>query len=333
MIEYAGIRDVHLEISTFCNAACPQCPRNFNGYPHNDGYPELNLTLDNARCIFSKEFLQQLTKININGNFGDLVMNPESADIVEYFANENKNLKITISTNGGARNRDFWQRLARTGAHVYFCLDGLEDTHHLYRQNTVWSTVIKNAQTFIEAGGHATWKMIEFKHNQHQITDCRVLANQLGFRQFQLVDQGRDTGPVYDKNGNLTHVLGDYQGETEFRVVFHDWRSEPQDIKNYKLGKTVTKITCDTITHRSIYVAANGDIFPCCYLGLYPRTFGHGTYSEAANAQIAPLMRENNALEFPLDHCLKWFKSVEESWKKREHSEGRLFICDNVCGS
>ena len=333
MIEYSNVRDVHLEISTLCNAACPQCPRNANGYPHNDGYPELNLTLENAKKIFSYDFLQQLISININGNFGDIVMNPEGADIIEYFFSENKKLKVSVSTNAGARNRDFWQRLARAGAQVTFCIDGLEDTHHLYRQNTVWSTVIKNAQVFIDAGGKAIWKMIKFKHNQHQIVECQRLSRQLGFWGFQIADQGRDTGPVYDKNGNLTHILGDYQGETEFRVVFYEWRSAPQDIKNYKIGKTVTKLECETINRKSIYIAANGDVFPCCYLGLYPRTFGHGTYSEAANKQIAPLMRENNALEFPLDHCLKWFKSVEESWKKQEYTDGRLFVCDKVCGS
>jgi len=332
MIEYKNIREVHLEISTFCNAACPQCPRNFNGYPHNDGYPELNMTLLQAKQIFQPQFLRQLTRILINGNFGDLVMNPESTDIIEYFKEHNPNIKVVISTNGGARKREFWQTLARLDAKVMFCLDGLEDTHHLYRQNTSWSKVIENAKSFIEAGGWAIWKMIKFRHNAHQINDCRSLAQQLGFKDFQLFDQGRDTGPVFDKNGKLTHVLGDYRGETDFKVMFVDWRSEQQTIDRYSLGKKVTKISCETREKRSIYIAANGDVFPCCWTGLYPKSFGRGSYSEAINSQISPLMHENSALEFPLEHCIKWFKQVEDSWKKDQYTGGRLYICDQTCG-
>lgn len=63
MIEYKDIRDVHLEISTLCNASCPWCPRTFWGYPYNGGYPELVLTLENAKKIFSHDFLLQLTSI------------------------------------------------------------------------------------------------------------------------------------------------------------------------------------------------------------------------------------------------------------------------------
>jgi MoaA/NifB/PqqE/SkfB family radical SAM enzyme len=332
MIDYKNIREVHLEISTLCNAACPQCPRNFNGYPHNDGYPELNMTLAQAMQIFQPQFLHQLTRILINGNFGDLVMNPESTDIVAYFKEHNPNVGITISTNGGARKSEFWQTLAKLDAKVMFCIDGLNDTHHLYRQNTSWDRVIENAQAFIDAGGWAIWKMIKFRHNAHQINACRELAQQLGFKDFQLFDQGRDTGPVFDKNGKLTHVLGDYQGETEFKVMFVDWRSEQQTIDGYTLDKKVTKISCETQEKRSIYIAANGDVFPCCWTGLYPQSFGHGSYSEAINSQISPLIYENSALEFPLEHCINWFKRVEDSWKKDRYTNGRLYICDQSCG-
>jgi MoaA/NifB/PqqE/SkfB family radical SAM enzyme len=186
MINFYEIRNVHLEISSLCNASCPWCPRTFWGYPYNDGYPEVNFSLSNAKKIFTLDLLKQLSSITINGNFGDIVMNPEGADIVEYFSGNNPNLSITISTNGSARSKEFWQRLATARAKVEFCLDGLEDTHHLYRQNTSWNTVIKNAKIFIDAGGDAAWKFIKFKHNLHQIDDCRNLSTQLVFKKFIL---------------------------------------------------------------------------------------------------------------------------------------------------
>ena len=53
MYKLSDIRDIHLEISSLCNARCPLCPRNFHGYPYNDGYIERNLTLDDVKKILN----------------------------------------------------------------------------------------------------------------------------------------------------------------------------------------------------------------------------------------------------------------------------------------
>ncbi|SVB29002.1 uncharacterized protein METZ01_LOCUS181856, partial [marine metagenome] len=124
MYKLSDIRDIHLEISSLCNARCPLCPRNFHGYPYNDGYIERNLTLDDVEKIFKPTFLSHIDSMEINGNFGDFVMNPESIDIVRYF-NE-YNIDIQISTNASARPKNFWKELGELGCKVLFRLDGLE---------------------------------------------------------------------------------------------------------------------------------------------------------------------------------------------------------------
>jgi MoaA/NifB/PqqE/SkfB family radical SAM enzyme len=334
MIAYDEIRDVHLEISSLCNASCPWCPRTFWGYPYNGGYPETCLTLQQCKKVFNKNFLNQLISIRVNGNFGDIVMNPDGADIIEYFRAINPDLKIKISTNGGARDRDFWQRLAASGARVIFALDGLEDTHHLYRQNTVWSTVIRNAQIFIHHGGDAVWQMIRFKHNEHQMDACRHLSEVMGFKEFIHHYNGRDTAPVFDRHGNLVHVMGDYQGEKEFKILFHRKQTDDvllEDIVKDRLPKKT--INCETKKFGSIFIATNGDVSPCCWTGLYPRTYGRGQYHQAANAQLIPLMARNNALQYSIKECIHWFAEVEKSWSKQDYQQGRLVLCDDNCGS
>ena len=334
MIAYDDIRDVHLEISSLCNAACPWCPRNFWGYPYNSGYPETNLTLDQARVIFDVDFLRQLTSLRINGNFGDIVMNPQGADIVEYFRTTNPDLDISVQTNGGARDSDFWRRLAKAGTRVYFALDGLQDTHHLYRQNTSWHTVIKNAQTVIQHGGNAIWSMIEFQHNRHQISQAQQLSRELGFRDFVCHGTQRDSGPVFDRHGDLVHVMGDYTGSTEFAVLFHSKRNDTVMLEDIIQDRRPKKtIHCETKRLKSIYVSATGDVSPCCYTGFYPRTYGRGQYHEAANQQLMPLIQQNNALEHPLGQCIQWFQAVEDSWQHNSYQSGRLVICDDSCGS
>lgn len=334
MIEFKEIRDVHLEISSKCNAACPMCPRNFRGYPYNDGYPETNLTLSQVKHIFNPDFVAQLNKIRINGNYGDIVMNPEGADIVEYLRSCNQNMILTVSTNGSARKAEFWQRLAAAGARVLFCLDGLDDTHHLYRQNTSWKTIIRNANVFIQAGGDATWKFIEFDHNIHQVDACEQLAAQLGFASFQRVNHNRNIGPAFDKKGNLSHVIGKYQGTTEFKVLFHHKKTDLVLLEDITPGRTPkTKITCETMEQKSIYIAANGDVYPCCWTGFYPKTYGHGEYHQAVNAQLAPLINGNNALENSLEDCIIWFKKVKTAWNHSKYEQGRLIACDDNCGA
>lgn len=334
MIDYKEIKDVHLEISSMCNASCPYCPRTFWGHPYNGGYPEVNLSLAQAKIIFQPEFLTQLASIRINGNFGDIVMNSEGPDIVDYFFSVNPKLSITISTNGGARDSKFWTQLAQTPATVLFCIDGLEDTHHLYRQNTVWATVIRNAETFIAAGGNAVWKMISFDHNQHQIEACRQLSQELDFANFELVvDNERNTAPVFNNRGELTHVLGNYVGEKNFKTLMHKKTTDQILLEDIVPGRTpATSIGCQTKQLKSIYISATGDVSPCCWTGFYPKTYGAGQYHEAANAQLVPLIARNNALEYPLSVCIEWFKSVENAWKITNYQQGRLVICDDVCG-
>lgn len=333
MIRYEDVQDVHLEISSLCNASCPWCPRTFWGYPYNGGYPEVNLTLNQTKKIFSPEFLSQLKTLRINGNFGDAVMNPETPDIVEYFLGCNLDLEIEISTNGSARNAKFWRRLAHPNVEIMFALDGLEDTHHLYRQNTVWKQIIRNAKTVIANGGRAVWRMIHFRHNKHQIDACRQMALDLGFSRFSLVGDGRDSAPVFDRNGNLVHVMGDYQGETDFKVLFHKKTHDEVLLEDIVTNRNpCQKVTCETQQLKSIYISSTGDVYPCCWVGLHPRTYGKGQYHQAANQQIKDILSENNALERPLKECIQWFDRVEQSWSIKDYQQGRLIICDDNCG-
>ncbi len=331
MYNISQIKHVHLEISSRCNAACPLCPRNFYGYPYNDGYVEHDMTLSEAKTIFYPEFLFQLNEIYINGNFGDAVMNPDTVPIVEYFQNSNPKLNITISTNGGARDKTFWKSLARANATIIFCIDGLEDTHALYRQNTLYSTVIKNAQTFIQAGGHAIWKMIKFDHNHHQFTQAQEISNSLGFKEFRPTDHGRNQGPVYDQHGNLLHTLG-HPPTTEFKMLFNSRKTEDVLLEDIVGTRKPSAITCDVQKRKSIYISSTGDVYPCCFLGFSPKTYGNGNYHQAANAQFQQSISYNNALENNLETCLKWFSKIENSWKIPTFEQGRLVICNDVCG-
>jgi sulfatase maturation enzyme AslB (radical SAM superfamily) len=325
------IKVLHLEISSKCNAACPLCPRNFYGYPYNDGYIEHNMTLLEAKQIFTPEFIAQLNKIHINGNFGDIVMNMEAVDIIKYFRDCSPNCVIKVSTNGSARNKKFWHDLAKLKVQVDFCLDGLDDTHHLYRQNTSYKTIIKNAQTFIQAGGFALWKMIRFDHNKHQEKLAEKTSKSLGFAKFELVDHGRNQGPVFNKHKKLVHILGNPLN-VNFNQLYSSRTTDVVLLEDVAETKSPAPISCQAKNGRSIYVTSVGEVYPCCYLGFSPKTYGYGNYHAAVNAQIRPLIYKNNALKYPLADCIAWFSEVEKTWSIDTFEKGRLVICNDVCG-
>jgi MoaA/NifB/PqqE/SkfB family radical SAM enzyme len=327
MLNYQDLRSVHLEISSRCNAACPDCLRNYRGVDIVDTYPVCDMTLEQFKKIFTAEFLQQLIHFSINGNYGDFVTARDGVEIVEYIVESNSQLYLEISTNGSARPK-IWERLAKSRPAVYFRLDGLADTHSLYRQQTDFDFVLDNAKKFIAAGGEAIWAMIKFDHNEHQIEECRRLATDLGFSRFDLVDAGRNTMPVFTQDKRLSHVIGDYRGSTNFDKLYTGY-------KYYEIDPTVAvrsetenkKIDCYAKKMQEVYVASNGEVYPCCWLGYYPL---HSN-SRPSSVQLKPLIKENNALEYGLKHAIAWFNRIEESWDKTV-PEGKIYECNQTCG-
>jgi hypothetical protein len=54
--------------------------------------------------------------------------------------------------------------------------------------------------------------------------------------------------------------------------------------------------------------------------------------SHPGNKELAPMVQENNALQYPLEHCLAWFESVEQAWSNPSIAEGRPYQCVSTCG-
>jgi MoaA/NifB/PqqE/SkfB family radical SAM enzyme len=331
MYQLEDIRHVHLEISSRCNASCPLCPRNLHGYPYNDGYVEKDLTLQEVKKIFPIKFVKQLNNLLINGNFGDIVMNPESVDIIKYFRTHNPNLLIDISTNGGARNKQFWKDLAALKCTVWFCIDGLEDTNHLYRQNVVWKTVIDNAKHFIQHSGVAIWQMIDFDFNQHQQQFAQDLAKILGFSKFRIMNEGRQNTPVFNKQGQLTYVIGNTD-QVDFKKII--WLRQNADVLYEDIEpRSINVINCYAKKNSSIFVSSTGDVYPCCHTGMQPDKYGHGDYMQVVNSQLKKIIKANNAIDQSLEKCIQWFDQVEKTWTNNDFNSGRLVVCQDKCGT
>lgn len=329
MLKLSQVRSVHVELTTYCNARCPMCMRNYRGSDYNSGYPLCELGVMDFKKILPPEILPQLTQgVSFNGNLGDFASAKHALEIVEYLVEHR--VPVAINTNGGLRNSSWWRRLALPGVKIGFAIDGLAGTHELYRLDTVWQRVIDHAKAFIDAGGHAVWRFIPFDHNRHQEQKCRELAASMGFARFENIYDGRDTGPVFHRNGEFSHQIGKpWSDELPNIKPLLESHITWYDAKTYRSPKDTPdlEINCFHKRNREIYIAADGSVYPCCYLGFYPHTMKH-----PGNQELAPMVKENNALQYPLEHCLEWFESVEQAWSHDSIAEGRPYQCVNTCG-
>ncbi|MFS8120525.1 MAG: tetratricopeptide repeat protein, partial [Microcoleus sp.] len=197
-LKYEDIRRVSVEITSRCNAACPQCPRTGNPI-----LPDAELKIEDIERMFPQEFCSQLDLIYMCGNYGDAMTSNTTIPAIEYWHRMGVP-KIGLYTNGSGRNPDWWRALAQamTGEHdtVTFSIDGLADTNSIYRQNTNWDRIMQSVNAFIQAGGKAVWHYLIFEHNQHQVEAARDLAKQLGFIEFVPKATSRFVAKeIYDK--------------------------------------------------------------------------------------------------------------------------------------
>ena len=270
MFNFSQLKQIHLEITNNCQASCPMCSRNIHGGMDN---PLMNInswTFDEFKTIMTAEVLNQVESYYFCGNFGDPILNNDLIKMCAHSKVTAPNTKVSIHTNGGARNTDWWRTLAHalpSNHRVVFALDGLKGTHELYRIGTDFDKVIENATAFISEGGKAEWAFIRFKHNEHQVDEAKQLASELGFEQFTTKDSSRflldPKYPVYNNQGITTHYL-EPSGYSEIKFI------DRNVIKNYKSILETTDINCQAIELKEIYIDAFGRVFPCCYIAMIP---------------------------------------------------------------
>jgi len=273
-----SIKVLHIESTDACNAACPQCARETDiTFNKNDLH---HLTIEQIKNLVDKDTIRNLDKMFMCGNYGDPAAGKNTLEIFRYFREINPTIILGMNTNGGLRSIEWWQELAEIfkkpgeypQEYVVWSIDGLDDTNHIYRVNVNWNKVMENAQAFISAGGRAHWEMLIFQHNQHQVGQAETLAKELGFTWFRAkVSRRFNRYPV----NFLQPPIG--------------WQDPVVDS---------TIIDCQAIKDQSVYISAQGKIYPCCWLG--------------------------NSESFTLEN----FDSVQSSWESSTPNQ----VCKSTCG-
>ena len=259
------IKWLHVEPTTRCNAWCQFCPRNKNGFGLAD-FELVDLEPERLKQVIHQ--MPKLETVQFCGTLGD----PCASKLIDGQLKVIKDSKINLQlqTNGSLRTKDWWARLAKDFGNkisVWFAIDGLEDTHKIYRQATNWKKIIENAQAFIDAGGDAVWQFIPFAHNEHQIRQCMQMSTAMGFSRFEFIKNARYYDKAYDYRTGEPMDIRPWSKHNE------QWKRKGQ-ILNKTTGDVkrnrVEEKNCMHLALSSVFLNASGVITPCCYFRAKP---------------------------------------------------------------
>ena len=318
MYDYKDIRNIHLEVTSKCQARCPMCPRRLAGGPMQPFVELAEIDLDTFKKWFPIDFIKQLGHLNMCGNLGDPIIAKDTLEIFRYLREVNPNIGLQMHTNGSARSEKWWRELAGLEVFVVFGIDGLADTHSIYRIDTDWDRIITNAKIFIENGGSARWDMIVFSHNEHQVDACKELSQQLGFKDFTVKHTSRFKDgefPVLDDRGKKIYTL--YPTSKSESMI--------PKIKS-SIKEELPTISCKAKSDSMLYISATGNVTPCCWLDLEwvpPTSFSRIDYLDKID--IFPNLNDHSLKEiFDSDY----FNKIERTWNTCGLKE-----CGKQCGS
>jgi organic radical activating enzyme len=355
-VQVEDVSFIELELSSYCNARCPGCPRTQieMGFFPIEEINKDNHTLENIKRIFDDERLK-LDSVKFCGNLGDPMMNPEVYEITAYFLN--KGWSVKINTNGGLGSEELWARLGQLRIDygkkfkVVFAIDGLEDTNHIYRVNVKWDKLIGNIKAFLQAGGQGEWHFIIFDHNEGEVEKARKYSKQLGMPFFTRKSTRNIVTHVNKNNQRVSASdSNSHKHASEYREVkglikkfekqqssAHSGLQGGQSIRAAEVFSATEfekiKVLSDSIDcwylHKSqLFLDANMRLWPCCH---FADMFAKGV-SKAFDRSLPEDHDWNNLkvknIADVIDH--PFYQRLEERWKLE--SQNLTTRCLTACG-
>mgnify|MGYP003585758244 CR=1 FL=1 len=226
------MRILHIELTTFCNLSCAFCPKKVDVRYHLD-YDSL------LKNVLLSNYISEVTDIYLVGSLGDCSLYPDLLKFLNYVLTHTK-AYISIGSNGSTHDTSWWFTLGsilKDRGEVEFALDGLEDTHYLYRKSD-YARVLANMQEFISGGGRAVWKYVVFEHNVHQVEEAFRKSVSLGCFQFK----------PFESHG------------------YSDTLEKPKEDKiSQEVPDTIlfNSFECQFL-NKSFFIGADGLVSPCC---------------------------------------------------------------------
>jgi MoaA/NifB/PqqE/SkfB family radical SAM enzyme len=317
MAIFGSVRDLHLELTSRCTLRCPRCQRTSD--PERLAIADLPLEI--VRASMTRQSFPDLRFINMCGNYGDAIYHPRFHDIMEHLKHQGFDLRL--ETNGCHRPARWWRRTAEIFSRrdrVTLSIDGLDDTNHIYRVNARWPDILE-AVAALKGRVFLVWKLIVFRHNQHQVEEAEERARELGFDEFRIVRSSRFDGRWRGPDG------------TDPLKPTAEWVGERKAITERIRGAAAAEVRIVPRCARgeNIFVSAEGFLLPCCYAHILLRA----TMTASEASKSADRWFERNRHLFDLRRRSVTEILADDRWSELGRSwstEGAPSICRRYCG-
>ena len=162
-----------IEITSYCNLACPMCPRTHR--VEMGQWQNKMMKLDTFKKIIDEGASKGLRAINLN-NFGESFFNKNLITMIEY-AKSKGVLDIMLHTNGTVMDEILAEKLVNSGLNrIIFSLDSItKEIYEKIRINAKFEDTVKNVKTFFKVRKKLDKispvirvSMVRMKENDHE---------------------------------------------------------------------------------------------------------------------------------------------------------------------
>ncbi len=294
------------------------------------------MTLSDFKRFSPPELLRNIKMAYFCGNFGDPAVVPDMQDILDWCWQVNPDLELKLFSNCSVRSVNWWRDLGELTSDRNFSLiaaiDGAsQETNRRYRVRTDFDRIMANTAAFIGAGGNAEWRMLVFRHNEHEVENAKHMAAERGFSLFRAYPSNRFGSA---KAFEYTHKDEAFTLEPPTAKI-PPKSSNTHSLVGQKPPDTEVIIECEALRTSSAFVDFLGYLTPCCHIGrrLYMRDQGafdgaDDWMSDLFDTFDPKLLHVDTAGFDAADAANDaFFVQLKEKWKTLQPR-----VCRNVCG-
>lgn len=249
------IEDIELELSGFCNAACPLCARNYKNF--NEKYPILfhrSLT----EIINQLNEFPNLTIIRLVGSISEPTLYNQFFNLIEYI--NSRNIDIEICTNGDTHDIIWWNRLARLlkeTDRIYFTICGsTQELHEIYRLGTNLKNILNHAAEVRRYKSIDYAQCIKFEYNENDFESVEFKEMVEPFSHIYLTETYlKQDSEIYSNPTNLNLLYPPSKKKNSYSTI--------QALSNLKKMKSVNDYSCKSIQNKSLQIDLYGNYYPC----------------------------------------------------------------------
>lgn len=330
-------KKLQFELSSMCNALCLGCVRTDSTSFNEKKYviPEKQyISFDVFKKILLAPSFSTVEELEFCGTIDDPLMHPEFLEFLDWASTVGR-YNVLIHTNASLRNAKYWQQMAeillKHDRHVVkFSIDGMEDTNHIYRQNTTWSKIMENARAFINAGGNAGWQYLIFPWNEHQIMDAKKLSVEMGFHEFM---------SRHDRSVATSLGLEQIQKIKISEIKRTTSTSNLKKINTDLAEAVYNEIQCNNQNKKMYFISFDSRIWPCCFLhnGMMNLDRGRADILQKRLFDAYGDDSWNDLTKHSVEEIIKhefYSNDLVSSWTNYEHGldkTSRIHRCTEVC--